>query len=271
MRLASLRLPVLATAASLLLGCNAASNSGTTITYTTSDLTGDWIYGITDPPSGGPWAITQFAGALSGSGKDITGVFRASSPTGCISPTFDVAFTGSQDVAGNLTLTSTNLPGNVATITQSGFFAPVGGEISSLGGLIITGSGPCVESGIALRGTEVTNVTATYAGSLSTGSGPATPFAVTLAETTANADGQFLTTGAVTVNGTGCTNVFSLNGLVSGTALSANLNLTSGPSATGMLGIASIGSFAQNGQTFSVMIAGAGCNSGSFTGSLTRQ
>src|ERR1017187_5016159 len=143
MRLAALRLLPIAAAVSLLLGC-AASNSGT-IVYSTSDFTGDWGFGITDPPGPGPFAITELNGALSGSGQSITGVFRAANGTGCVSPTFDIAFTGSQDAAGDLTLTSTNLPGNVATIAVKGT-AFAEGNTFIFGSLVITGSGPCTET-----------------------------------------------------------------------------------------------------------------------------
>jgi hypothetical protein len=268
MRLAALRLFPIAAVGSLLLGC-AASNSGT-IVYSTSDLTGDWAFGITDPPGPGPFAITELNGALAGSGKSITGVFRAANGTGCVSPTFDITFTGSQDAVGDFTLTSTNLPGNVATITVRGT-AFAEGNTFILGSLIITGSGPCAETSIALLGGEVLNVIGTYTGSLTTFSGgAATPFNVTLMEAAANSDGQFPTTGMVTVTGPGCTNVFSLSGLVSGLNLNATLTSTSGPPAKGTLFIEAINSAQPASQDFGALITGSGCNSNGYSGTLAR-
>ena len=270
MRLAALRLLPIAAAVSLLLGC-AASNSST-IVYSTSNFTGDWAFGITDPPGPGPFAITELNGALSGSDQSITGVFRAANGTGgCVSPTFDIAFTGSQDAAGDLTLPSTNLPASLATITVKGT-ALAGGNTFVFGGLVITGSGPCAETSIALLGGEVLNVTGTYTGSLTAGlGGTATPFNVNLTEGAANSDGQFPTTGTVTVTGPGCTNVFSLSGLVSGLSLNATLTSTSGPPATGTLFIEAIDSAQPTSQAFGALISGSGCNNNSYSGFLTRQ
>ncbi len=267
----SLRLLAFAGVASLLLGCSVSNSNTTTTVYGTLDFTGDWAFGITDPPNGGPWAITEFNGALAGSGQHITGIFRAANGTGCVSPTFDIAFTGSQDAAGNLTLTSTNLPGNVATITVKGS-AFAAGTTFILGGLVITGSGPCAESSSALLGGEIANITGTYSGSLTAGvGGAATPFTVNLTEGAENSDGQFPTTGAVTITGSSCTNVFSLSGLVSGLSLNANLTSTSDPSATGTIFIEAINSIQQNSQAFGALINSAGCNANFFSGSLAKQ
>ncbi|MGA1983692.1 MAG: hypothetical protein ABSG84_14650 [Acidobacteriaceae bacterium] len=266
MRLAALRLLSLAAAVFLLPGCSSDLHTGTT-TSTSSNLTGDWGFGITDPGPG-PFAITELDGALSGGGQNITGVFQAASGTGCVSPTFDITFTGTQDDAGDLTLTSTNLPGNVATITVKGT-AFADGNTDIFGSLVITGSGPCAEPSIALLGGEYPNITGTYTGSLTAGSGASTPFTVTFSESAANSDGQFPTTGTLTVTGVGCANVFSLTGLVSGPNLNANLTLISGPQGAGTLSSSFVAQ--QSPPTFAVWINGSGCNANGYTGSLAKQ
>jgi hypothetical protein len=253
--------------ASLLTGCGSVTPP--TTSSAPSNLTGDWAFGITALSGPGPLAITQLNGALSGGGQNITGVFQAIEGSGCVSPTFDIAFTGSQDTAGDLTLTSTNLSGNVATITIKGTeFAD--GNTFLFGSFVITGSGPCAEASNALLGGEVLNITGTYTGSLTAGlGGAATPFNVSLAEEGANSDGQFPVTGTVTVTGPVCTNVFSLSGLVSGPNLNANLTLISGPQGGGTLSSSFV--VQQSSPTFAVWINGSGCNANSYTGSLTRQ
>jgi hypothetical protein len=270
MRYISLRLLAIVVIASFFAGCSSI-NHVTAPSSAPPDLTGDWAFGITALSGPGPLAITELNGALSGGGQNINGVFQAIEGTGCVSPTFDIAFTGSQDSAGDLTLTSTNLPGNVATITIKGTEF-LDGNTFGLGDLIITGSGPCAETSSALLGGEVLNITGTYTGSLTAGlGGAATPFNVSLAEVGVNTNGQFPVTGTVTVTGPGCTNVFSLSGLVSGLNFNASLTSTSGPSATGNLFIEAIDSAQPGSQDFGALITGSGCNNNGYSGSLTKQ
>jgi hypothetical protein len=262
MRYSHLRPVLLALASTLLLGCASASKS--TTTYSTLDLTGDWVFFIQDPPAGS-FAIDGLTGALAGHGQNITGIFRAGG-TGCIPPSFDITFTGSEDAMGNLTLVSTNLPNNLATYTA--LIEPTSpSTIGSFGSFAISGIGPCAMTGISFRGNELANKSGTYAGSLSASPGPTAAFTITATEANANADGQFPITGTVTVTGTTCTNVFSYAGLVSGD-LSATLTPVSGPAATGTLSANPIGTTAGP-LPFAIQITSAGCNSGEFTGTLS--
>jgi hypothetical protein len=232
--------------------------------YSTQDLTGNWVFELTDPA--GPWTITSFTGALAGQGKNITGVFRAGG-TSCVSTTFDITFAGIEDAMGNLTLVSTNLPNNMVTYTATIGTGTVAG---SLGGLVISGSGPCAMKDDAYRGTELASISGTYTGSLSASPGPTAAFTVAATQAAANADGQFPTSGTVTAAGTSCTNVFSYAGLVTGATLSATLTPISGPAATGTLGANPIGTTVGP-PPFTVQITSTGCNNGEFTGTLDAQ
>lgn len=254
----------LAIAAICLSGCNPMSTSSTT-TYATQNLTGNWQVGISDPSYPGPYPIASLSGAVTGQGQNITATLRAAG-TGCVSPTQNIAFTGSQVANGTLTLTSTNLTNNVATITG----APASSSSGTLflGSLTITGSGPCTMALIALRGQEFSPLTGTYTGSLTSTSGTSATFTAVLLQAAANSDGQFPESGSITVANSGCTNVFSLAGTVAGPTLTATLSLVSGPPATTTL---ATGPPSGTALSFSMTIAGTGCDAGAFTGSLTQQ
>ena len=264
----SLRFLAAAIAASLLFGCNLGGSNSTT--YATQDFTGNWYLTISDPA--GPYTITSFTGAMTGQGQNITAVFRATS-TGCVSSTFDIAFAGSQTADGKLTLNSTNLPNNVATITatSSGVIPFTNGIVPFLGGLVVTGSGPCAMGGIALRGEEIAPLTGTFIGSLTSLAGVASTFTVALTQSAANSDGQFPESGTITVAGSGCTNVFSLTGMVTGLTLTATLTPTSGPPATATLLTGPPYGNTTAPLEFSINITGTGCNASTFTGSLNKQ
>ena len=268
MRLAALRLLPIAAAVSFLLGC-AASDSGKVVN-STSDFTGNWGFGISDPA--GPFTIYSLTGALSGKGANITGTFRATS-TGCVSPTQDIAFTGSQTADGTLTLTSTNLPNNVATISSigNGLMPLTNQSALFFGALVVTGSGPCAMGGIVLEGEEFAPLTGTYIGPITSTSGTTANFTATLAQAAANSDGQFPESGTITVAGATCANVFSLTGLVAGSALTATLTPVSGPSATATLTTGPPYGETTNSLSFSMTITGSGCNAGIYSGTLTMQ
>jgi hypothetical protein len=211
--------------------------------------------------------ISSLAGALAGKGQNVTGTLRAVAGT-CVSPTFDINFTGSQTADGKLTLTSTNLPNNVVTI--SGTVSANYGYNQFMGGLTISGSGSCPQAGSALLGAELPSIAGTYTGSLTAATGGNVPATATLTESAANVDGQFPVGGTLTVTGSTCANTFSTTGLVSGASLSLALTSTSGPSATGSL-TATVQHTAPQPLPFNIQIVSAGCNSGTFSGTLTPQ
>jgi hypothetical protein len=250
----------LLTPLTLLAGCNVSTS------YATQDLTGNWTMAISDPPAPLP-QISSFAGALAGKGQNVTGTLRAVAGTG-VSPTFDINFTGSQTADGKLTLTSTNLPNN--TVTISGTVSAGYGYNQFMGSLTISGSGACASTNSALLGAELPNIAGTYTGSLSATTGGSVSASATLTESVANADGQFPIGGTITVTGNTCANTFSTTGLVSGASLSGTLTSTSGPSATGSL-TATVEHTAPLPLPFNIQIVSAGCNGGTFTGTLTPQ
>jgi hypothetical protein len=221
---------------------------------------------ISDPPDPIP-QISAFAGALAGQGQNVTGTLRAVSAA-CLSPTFDINFTGSQTADGKLTLTSTNLPNN--TVTISGTVSANYGYNQFMGSLTIAGSGSCAPANSALLGAEVPNIAGTYTGSLTSTTGGSISTTATLTESAANSDGLFPIGGTITVTGNTCTNTFSATGLLSGASLSATLTSTSGPSASGSL-IVTQEHIAPQPLPFNIQIVSAGCNGGTFAGDLTPQ
>jgi hypothetical protein len=261
----------LAAVATMLSGCTAATTA-TTAAYSTQDLTGNWYVSISDPPYPGPYPITSFTGAINGSGQNVSAVFRLTG-TGCVSPTQDIMFTGSQLVDGSLTLTSTNLPNNVATISTfpGGINLLPNQTATFLGGLVVSGTGPCSMASIALRGGDFAPLTGTYTGQIKSASGSTATFSATLTQAAANSDGQFPETGPISVVGATCTNVFSVAGLVSGPALTATLSPVSGPAATASLITGPTSGTLTSPIAFGMTITGTGCNAGSFTGSLNKQ
>jgi hypothetical protein len=267
----SLRFLAAAIAASLLTGCNPMNTSGST-SYGTQDFTGNWYLTISDPPYPGPYPIATLTGAMSGSGQSVTATFRAGG-TGCVSPTQDIAFTGSQLADGTLTLASTNLPNNVATISAIGGGAmPLTNQNALfLGGLVVIGSGSCTMGGITLRGEGLAPLSGTYTGPITSTSATTANFTATVAQAAANSDGQFPESGTITVAGATCTNTFALTGLVAGSALTATLTPISGPTATATVATGPPDGEFANTLAFSIIITGTGCNAGNFTGSLNKQ
>jgi hypothetical protein len=267
---ASFRLLALAAATTLISGCNPAATPMTS--YDTQNLTGNWQVSISDPPYPGPFPIASLTGAVAGSGQNVTATLRATG-TGCVSPTQDITFTGSQLADGTLILTSTNLPNNVVSISaMAGGIMPLANQTALfLGSLLVTGTGPCTMANIALRGEEFAPLTGTFTGPVNSTSGSTATFTAALTQAAANSDGQFPETGMITVAGSNCTNTFSLAGLVAGPGLTASLTPISGPAATATVTTGPPFGGATNMISFGMTITGTGCNAGTFTGSLARQ
>jgi hypothetical protein len=273
MSFTSLRLTSLlaiATVAFVVSGCNSMPSS-TATAYGAQDFTGNWSMGISDPPYPGPFPITSFTGAMAGSGQNVTAVFRASGS--CVSPTQDIQFTGSQTADGTLTLTSTNLPNNSATLSAklTGIMPAANPPAFFLGSLAVTGSGPCAMGSITLEGPEFAPLTGIYIGPITSSSGTTANFTVTLAQSAANPDGEFPESGTITVAGPTCTNTYSLTGLVTGSTYSAILTPISGPPFAATLTTNPMDEAATNLLSLSITIPGTGCNAGTFTGNLTLQ
>jgi hypothetical protein len=197
------------------------------------------------------------AGSLSSQGNSITGIFRSSG--GCVSPTQDIHFTGTEDAKGNLTLTSTNLPDNQATISGSIQEFPSETDIAS--SLVVTGSGPCAMAPYpGYMGIEDPPLSGTYTANLTSSSGATATLTANLVVAAVNSDGEFPETGTLTLTTSGCSATFSLNGVMTGSSLQATLTPASG-SANGA-------TFSDSGSTVTINNPGTGCASGSFTGTL---
>ena len=121
--------------------------------------------------------------------------------------------TGSQSADGSVTLTSTNLPNNVATITLN--FTTLYNFVSGHGTISISGSGPCAIPSTAFSGNEIQSVTGAYTGTISAASGfPSTATGTAnLTQEVANSDGLFPVIGSITIAGASCTSTFSYTGL----------------------------------------------------------
>lgn len=258
MRTIALRFLALSLSAVVVSGCNLPTS------YSTQDLTGDWTMAISDPPVPLP-QIGSLAGALAGKGHSITGTFRAPAAT-CVSPTFDINFTGQQTSDGKLTLTSTNLPNNTLTIT--GPVTAASGYNQFIGSMTIAGGGSCSATNTALLGAEVPNISGTYTGSLTSVTGGTASVTATLTEGSANSDGQFPLTGTVNVAGATCSNAYSATGLISAETITATLTSTTGPAAT--VNVFSNVSLAPGPLPLNVQVV-SGCTGGPFTGSITKQ
>jgi hypothetical protein len=257
----NISLRLLALAAFLLAGCGAGNNFGSTAAAAPS-LTGNWFFTTLYP--GNVPANIVYAGAISQQSTNVTAILHNS----CFSNQ-DIDLSGSEDATGNLTLTSTNLAGNVVTI--KGAVTVTGGVIqTSSYAFTVTGSAPCAPLSASLSGSQIPSFTGNFAGSLNSTLGTTASFAVDLTQGSANADGQFPLTGTVAVSSSACSVTFPLSIFFSGEGFTANLTSSSGPASTAVLTATSVvtgsPSFLSN-----VDIAITGCNAGTFTGSLTKQ
>jgi hypothetical protein len=269
MRYISLRLLAIVVIASVLSGCGSGLHP-TTSSSTVQNLTGNWFFDTDITPAQAMTSpIYAFTGAINSQGANVSAVFRAISGT-CISPSQDIVLTGSQAADGTVTLTSTNLPNNVATVTLN--FSTLYNLTSGEGTISITGSGPCAIS-TGLGAYEVQPVTGAYTGTISAASGfPSTATGTAnLTQAAATSDGLFPVTGSITIAGISCSSTFSLTGLITGPNLSATLVSTSGPTATGSVqGTTNAGIFAPS-LTLSINILSSGCNNGAFNATLNSQ
>ncbi len=269
MRYIVLRLLAIAIIVSFFTGCG----SGIPLTRSSSatpDLTGNWLFGADIPPAQAiSFPIYALTGAINSQDVNVSAVFRALGI--CISPSQDIALTGSQSADGSVTLTSTNLPNNVATITLN--FTTLYNFVSGHGTISISGSGPCAIPSTAFSGNEIQSVTGAYTGTISAASGfPSTATGTAnLTQEVANSDGLFPVIGSITIAGASCTSTFSYTGLAAGPNISATLASTSGPSATGVvtgtINAGVIGPYL----TLSINILSSGCNNGAFNATLNSQ
>jgi hypothetical protein len=229
--------------------------------YSTQDLTGNWVF-TTLYPGAIPQNIV-YTGALSGQGANVTAVLRSNR---CFAATQDIDFTGSEDAMQNLTLTSTNLPNNVVTITA----ALAEGNNPSAATLLVTGSGACSAPVISLSDFQIPSATGNYSGSITSSLGATASFTASLTQGAANADGQFPLTGTLTVTSATCTSTYPVATVFSGSPFTANLVSTTGPPSTAdfTAGPAVSNNVALLGLSNTVI---TGCNAGSFTGSLNKQ
>jgi hypothetical protein len=269
MRYISLRLLAIVVIASFFTGCSSIHHPAAP-SSTVQNLTGNWLFDTDIPPAQAITApVYAFTGAINSQGANVSAVLRALGT--CISPSQDIAFTGSQTADGTLTLTSTNLPNNVVTITLN--FITLYNLTSGQGSISIAGSGPCSIPSTALFASEIQPVTGAYIGTVSAASGtPSTASATAnLTQAAANSDGLFPVTGSIAIAGISCSSTFSLTGLITGPNLSATLVSTSGPTATGSVqGTINAGIFAPS-LTLSINILSSGCNNGAFNATLNSQ
>lgn len=196
----------------------ATSNSPTAVGGTSYTPTaGDYVFVV----AAGTASASYFTGNLAVSGSAVSGVFRYTNPgTVCVSGTQDIPFTGT--FANNtLTLTSTAFSNSVATlnVTLPLITNNIGAEVTS-GTAAITG-GTCALASTTLQATLYPSFAATWTITLTTPT--AQTASLTVAQSAANADGQYPATGILSIGSTQT----SLSGLVSGQYLNlANTGLT---------------------------------------------
>jgi hypothetical protein len=243
-----------------LCGCAPVTSPTTGGNFSTRVLTGNWTFGPTDPPAGSP-PFGQLTGALSGSGATVTGTFRT---VGCVSSTQDIHFTGSQTASGMLTLTSTDLVNNVMVITVDLGDAIAIAAPLWLGGMTVSGSGPCAYADIAMQVKEYLPLTGSYSGTVTGSAGATATYAASLTQSAANADGQFPESGSITVSTSSCSTTYPISGLVAGPALTASLSSATGASAGNMGATLTTGSTTM---PFTLNVT-SGCTTGLFGGFL---
>jgi hypothetical protein len=253
MRFISLTSFALAASSLLMSGCSVPT---TTSGLPGPSVTGNWLFIPIDDFFHND-KLGDLVGSLSNQDNSITGILRSSG--GCVSPTQDISFSGTEDAKGNLTLTSTNLPDNLATITGTVQTFSASSDIEST--LTVTGTGPCtMPPYLNFSGTEIPPLNGSYSANLTSTAGATSTLTANLTAAAANSDGQFPETGTLTLTASSCSTTFSLNGVMTGDSLQGTLTPASGPA---------------NGATFSYSAAqvtlsnpGTGCAAGTFTGTL---
>jgi hypothetical protein len=194
-----------------LVACSGSGSNSISVPGTAT--TGDYVI-VVAPATAQASVLT---GALTITGTSATGVFRYNnSGTFCVSPTQDIAFTGAI-VNGTLTLTSASFVSSVATLTLPlPFGTNTSGQQVSTGTAVIAG-GTCALASTTAKGQYIPSLSGTYSGTLA---GPTSgTVSVTLNESSANSDGQFPTTVALTftsVTNSGCDFTIPISAPVSG-------------------------------------------------------
>jgi hypothetical protein len=216
-----LRFALLAPLAALL-ACSGSSSSNNIAAPATAN-TGDYVITV----AGGTAQASIFTGSITVSGTGATGIFRYNNPgTLCVPGNQDIPFIGTF-ANGSLTLTSSSFASSIATITLPlPFGANSSSQQVSTGTAVITG-GTCVLASTTAKGQYIPGLTGNYSGALT---GPVAGTAsVVLAESPANADGQFPTTVGISFTSVINSNCnFSIpvsapiNGLISGATLQAS-------------------------------------------------
>ncbi len=227
-----------------------------------------------------PATILLFTGALSSSGSAVTGVgtiselnSSAANPVAPCLLNVPVTLTGTVDVLGNLSLTSSSLNGGTATIqlltpASTGFAA---GTIALTGGSCALLSGPAL-------GLLVPSVSGSYVGtvnalSTATNNIPSGSLQLALTQSAANATGGFPVTGTATFTSTSpaCTVTSSLSGTVSGVGFQLQTAGTSQFALPAMSLVGATGSPAANSPIATTLLINTGsCSFNSFQGTLTR-
>ena len=203
--------------------------------------------------------LGPLAGSLVTGGTNVTGVLHGS---GCVASTQDIAFSGTLDAQGNLTLTSTNLANNVATISGTMQNYPSGAGIVS--SLTVTGSGPCSMSPfLNFQGSEVPPLSGSYTANLTSASGATATLTGNFAVGETNADGEIPETGTFTLTTPTCSSSFSFTGTALGISLQGTLTSTSSSSQPTLSG-----QIAGSSASVTVVSPSGACAAGSFTGTL---
>ncbi|MGD0796202.1 MAG: hypothetical protein ABR910_00640 [Acidobacteriaceae bacterium] len=194
-------------------------------TQSNLNINGNWDI-VSNLASGAGLAspIASFSGALQSSNGAVTGTLHALDTdftATCVSLTQDLPATGTLDAANNLTL-SVAVAGGTATIQ----LALDQSLLTFATGTYSIAGGACAMSSTPMIAIQIPPVTGAYSGTLTElGSSPAVTATVTAQLTqssTPNADGNFPSTGTVTIAGSTCPATFSFSGeLVAGPALDA--------------------------------------------------
>jgi len=206
------------------------------------NVTGNWQFEVQIPalPTSGPIVfptnpIEDIFGSLSSSGKSVSAILHATPLTlpPCVEIDTALAFTGTTDSSGNLSLTAP-LVGGVATIsanllTLETVTLPDGtvrNEPFFAGTYQVVG-GSCAQPSISLNIFSVSNITGTFTGTATAGlaNNPGPPSTITATFVQASApdtNGKYALSGTITSTG-GCNATYSFtSGAVSGsTAQSA--------------------------------------------------
>lgn len=245
--------------ASLLAGCGGNTIGSPKPSFLTN-LTGNWFF-TTLYPGNVPQNVV-YVGALTQQGNSITAILHNPCYFG------DIDLSGTEDTSGNLILTSSNLPGNALTIQGTVLSSGEVVETSNYT-FTVTGSGPCALAATTLSGSQVPTFSGNFTGSLNSTMGATANFTVNMNQKSANADGEFPLSGTITVGSSSCTVTFPLSILFAGDSVTANLTSATGPASTAVFsaGPVIIGGTAST--LTNVNIAIAGCNAGTFTGSLS--